>query len=350
MATLRTYASRLLELVPPWLSRENGERVLGGIADYLDARKQLLSEAVQARFPKASAEDALAYIGRDRRIRRGPLEPAAIYAARLPRWWDAHRARGSAGELLRQLHAYLRDYGPDQIDHVAQSGLRHRIDAAGVVTRDHISWGGDGMAAGPWVDILINSGPPTYPELELGVENAADNFPAEGRYSIEVRGTGSSTYHEETVLGVRVAPREAGPQLVVHLDPSTPLVNDYYGGTAEARLAFKYWARVWIFVHLGDVVPEELLTEDDDELLTEDDDELLGDVSPLSGYTPADDPIWTAIPREWSAAHIQRIRIVLLTGEQRLWGYPVPVPTYGDWAPTTYGASAPILITLEDPL
>lgn len=164
---MRSLASRLLELMPPWLQRTRGAQLLGGIGDVVDVRATRLSEAVRARYPRAAAEDALAYTGRERRFRRGPAEPAATYAGRMLRWWDAHRARGSAYEMLRQLHAFFVDSLSDpRIDIVAASGRRHYVAAGGggVMTRDTISW--DPAPAGEWAHIWVFfylGASPTYP-------------------------------------------------------------------------------------------------------------------------------------------------------------------------------------------
>lgn len=94
------------KLVPSWLSKDDGERVLyslGVLKDWFDTR---LKQGLQARFPSHAMPSALPYLGRDRRIVRGINEPAAAYAARLVSWLDAHAVRGNPYALMDQLAAY----------------------------------------------------------------------------------------------------------------------------------------------------------------------------------------------------------------------------------------------------
>lgn len=328
----------LLRSVPPWLQRTHGARLLGGIGDVIDVLVQRALEAVTLRFPRASETTALPYIGRDRRIRRGPAEPASTYAVRLRSWWGDHQTRGGPHVLLRQLHAYLLGFAPGRIDLVYQSGTRFLCDeATGAITRSDITWGGDGDLEGARELLAGNASPG---DLELR-PISIDGFPTEGRYRLlltdgtateEVIGLGTSTTPYGRI--VLEAPGVVGTYLA---DPST-----------SVRRALANWARIWIFVHLGDLLPDELLTESLEELLTEGGDALLGEISPVSGYSPADDPIWTAVARDWSAAHVQRITLVLLFGVGELWDYPVPVGTWDDSATITWDQAVPIVITVED--
>lgn len=162
-------------------------------------------DGVKLRFPNADQPDALAVIGNERRIRRGPSESDASYASRLLTWWEDHRERGGPYALLRQMHAYFFDSGNPQIDVIATSGLRHSIDSDGEITRDSISWAASGG-----------------------------------------------------------------------------------------------WANIWIVFHLPSLI----------------------------AVTPTYQEIISAVPREWSAAHIQNITIVLIAPDYELWDYPQPV---GDW-------------------
>lgn len=258
----RTYASRLLEMMPPWLQRTRGARLLGGIGDVVDAHALRLSEAVRARYPRATMEDALAYTGRERRFRRGPAEPAATYASRMLRWWDAHRARGSAYEMLRQLHAFFVDsLGDPRIDIVAASGRRHYVAAGGggVMTRDTITWD------------------------PLGI-------PAE-------------------------------------------------------------WAHIWVFFYLGasPTYPATLITQAGDTVITHLGDEILVVTDLLGGGTLADEEAeaFCAIPREWSAAHIPYVTVVLLYGDGELWDYPVPMGTWDESATITWDEDTPVVLIAE---
>lgn len=249
-------------LTPPWLRRTVGAQVMEGIAEVVDDTAERFVQGVKLRFPGVPPRpidaDALALTGRERRIRRGPLEPEATYAARLPSWWDAHRTRGGPYALLEQLFAYWRDALGVRMDVVYHSGTRRWIDPAGVITRDAITWGADGSSN---------------------------------------------------------------------------------------------WARIWVFFHLGDVLDTVDVTDHlGDPILDDGDDPILARTGSLivgGAVSDEDAENFKAIPREWSAAHVQRTTIVLLWGEARLWGYPQPVPAWGAW--TWQGATTnPVVLVVED--
>lgn len=150
----------LATVLPPWLQRTVGGRFMLGIADVVDAQIDRAREAVAARFPRdASAADALARIGAERRIRRGPGEDATTYARRLRTWLDAHRRRGSSYTLLEQLFYFLRYSLAPRMDVVAQSGNRYYIPAgaAGIdeIVHDAITWGGDGSGPAAWAHLWV---------------------------------------------------------------------------------------------------------------------------------------------------------------------------------------------------
>jgi hypothetical protein len=118
------------KLVPSWLSADDGGNVLASLAlvkDDFAARAKL---GLMARFPSyAPDDDALAAIGRDRKIVRGIGEPAAAYAARLVRAVDDMKRRGSPFAMLEQLRAYLQ--APCVVRTVDRRGNWYSIDAAG---------------------------------------------------------------------------------------------------------------------------------------------------------------------------------------------------------------------------
>lgn len=258
--------STLVELMPPWLRRTNGARLLSAIGAVIDGLYDRSVDGVALRFPEADMDaNALAMLGSERRIRRGPGEPASTYAVRLLPWWSDHRARGGPYALLRQLRAYFVPMlGRAPIDVVYHSGTRRRVaqDSDDVV-RDAITWGADGSAR---------------------------------------------------------------------------------------------WAQVWIFFHVPDEVPYtvELETQDGDTLLTQDDEPIEVTVfDPLVGpggvITDATAATFRAVPREWSAAHVEWTYVVLLWGVSRLWGYPTPAPTWAEWEASgaTWGEHDPVVLPIE---
>jgi len=165
------FAGALLRRLPPWLQRKVGARVVQGMADPLDALVVSSVAAVKARFPSAALPTALPYIGSERRIRRGPFEAASTYARRLLTWWTDHRSRGGPYALLRMLDAYYHDFLNVRMDVVGNTGIRHWIDApasiaASVITRDVISWGGDGT--GLWARVWVVLYVPALIPIEAG--------------------------------------------------------------------------------------------------------------------------------------------------------------------------------------
>lgn len=252
---MKSLATRLLEQGPPWLQRARATKILGGVGDYLDARAAVLSEAVRARFPRAVDQDALAYIGRERRIRRAPTEAAATYATRLLRWWDAHRARGSAFEMLRQLRDFFVGI---RIDIVNAAGTRrHWVSTSGVVTRDSVTW----------------------------------------------------------------TPAPLGE-----------------------------WAHIWVFLYLAaaPTVSSTLITHAGDTLITHLGDDLIAITNLGAGGALAEEEaeLYRAVPREWSAAHIPYVTVVLLYGVGELWDYPPP-GTWDESGSITWDQDTPVVLIAD---
>lgn len=254
------FSNGMLRRMPPWLQRVVGAKVVQGLVDPVDALVLSSVAAVRARFPSADMPDALALIGSDRRIRRGLAESATTYARRLRSWWTAHRTRGGPYALLNQLDLFFEDWLNVRMDLVAQSGNRHWIDAASVVTHDAIMWGGD----------------------------------ATGK-----------------------------------------------------------WARFWVFFYLpADTIPSPIggafiVTDDGSFIVTDDGSFLVTDGElTASALSAAEIEMFSCIAREWSAAHIDEINVVLLWADRRLWNYPQPVPTWSAWGGTSTWAEPPVIISV----
>lgn len=94
-------------LVPHWLSKGDGERVLFSLGATMDAYLERVRQASLASMPSYAPPDALAPMGRDRGIVRGWNEPSDVYAARLLLWLDSHKGRGNPWALMDQLRGYL---------------------------------------------------------------------------------------------------------------------------------------------------------------------------------------------------------------------------------------------------
>jgi hypothetical protein len=251
MASPLRFEHAIKVITPPWLQRSVGGRVMRAIASVVDAHVDRLVFGVRMRFPGFDPSDidpdALALVGRERRILRGPRESAATYAARLRTWWDAHRGRGGPYALLEQLRAFFAGTLDVRMDVVAQSGTRYWMDEDGVITRDAIEWDGDG--------------------------------------------TGK-------------------------------------------------WARIWVFFYVTSLA-RTLVTHAGDRLVTHAGDVLIAD-SLLSGtISEEDEEMFRAIPREWSAAHIDKTTVVILSGDAVLVGYP---PRLVSDPPNTVAPTTPAII------
>lgn len=146
----------LPQLAPPWLQRAIGESFLGAIGAIIDCHLTRLVDAVRLRFPSGSRTDALAVIGRERRILRGPGEDSVTYARRLRKWWDLHRTRGNSRAMLEQLYDYLQAALSRPMEVVDGNGKRHLVDAAGVITEDTIQWNADGTGLWARLWVMLN--------------------------------------------------------------------------------------------------------------------------------------------------------------------------------------------------
>jgi hypothetical protein len=255
------FKSAMLQISPPWLRRVVGAKLMESLGEEADDLLDRFVSGVKLRFPTDDADpDALARIGRERRIRRGPGELGQTYARRVRTWWDDHRTRGGAFAMLRQLYAFWRDSLNPRMDVVYHSGTRRWVDSDGVITRDAITW----------------SAPPNG-------------------------------------------------------DPAA-------------------WANIWVFYHLGDAITETfvLTTDDGDPLVTDEGDELVALVTSEDG-TISDELAeqFLCIPREWSAAHIQRVTVVLLYGSAELWDYPQPVHTWDEVGHAPWDENVPVILIAE---
>jgi len=168
-AVLPTYL-RMFEIVlPPWLLRTEGLRLIGSFADVIDDHRDRMVAGVKLRFPGLYTLEGLAELGRERKLRRGPAEAADVFASRLKRWWIDHRKRGAGFALLEQMQAYLSGTLDPPYDVVSYRGVRHVMDANGDITRDTITWGTDesGLWARIWVFLYTTaSGPASAASME----------------------------------------------------------------------------------------------------------------------------------------------------------------------------------------
>ncbi len=226
------FEAAMKRVSPPWLQRLIGGAFMESLGVPTDDVTDDSSDGVKLRFPNADNPEALGFIGRERRILRGPGETGTTFAARLLRWWDAHRIRGGHVALLTQLFEFFLESNPMPIQYIANSGTSATIDVAGVITRGTVAgWTGDGL----------------YPTK---------------------------------------------------------------------------WARFFLVYFLPiDFFAAPLFTEEGELFLTEEDEQLFVDIFPAD-LTAAEIDIICAVPREWSAAHIDRIYITVVPLDGIAWGIP----------------------------
>jgi len=149
----------LRSMAPAWLREGEGGQVLFSLGYLMDGFVERLREGVHARFPSDAPADALAYLGRDRRIRRGLSESDASYRVRLIRYLDDLRVLGNPYALMTQLRAFL---GADlAMRTVDNNGTWFSIEADGTrsVELGAGNWDWDGSAASWsrfWVIIYPN--------------------------------------------------------------------------------------------------------------------------------------------------------------------------------------------------
>lgn len=205
------FKTGLLRVLPPWLQRAIGKKLVDSISEQIDDLDNRLVDGVKLRLP-ADAPDptALGMIGRERRIRRGPAESPITYARRLRRWLDDHKGRGGPYALLYQLDGFWQDSLNVRMDVVYQSGTRRWISAAttveeSVITRDSVVWGGDGTGkwARFWVFFHLTGGL----ENVLITEDGDTLITEDGDVIVAELLTGGSVTDEDAEM-FRIIPRE----------------------------------------------------------------------------------------------------------------------------------------------
>src|SRR5690606_6627187 len=113
------------------------------------------------------------------------------------------------------------------------------------------------------------------------------------------------------------------------------------------------WAHVWVFFYLPGTIPlgvDYLVTSDGDRIVTSDGDYLVATRTITPGeITAAEGEIFTSIVREWSAAQLPFITVVLLWGVGEFWDYPAPVGTWDEWEATgaTWDEDLPVILIAE---
>lgn len=110
---MTTFRTTRRHLAPRWLTEGEGE-LLGYALDLVkDAFAERTRQGLLVRFPEQDPSgtpapaDALASMGRDRRVVRGLNESDASYVVRLKAWLDDRKTAGNPYTLMQRLAEYL---------------------------------------------------------------------------------------------------------------------------------------------------------------------------------------------------------------------------------------------------
>ncbi len=131
------YVDWLPRLVPTWLQGEWGGKWLTAVSAELDEITDELIQARKVSMPGAvsttvAAAQALAEIGDERQLERGPTETDAQYGERLRLAWDVFPRMGAHGALLGQLD--IAGFDRPNLYVIQRSGRRSTRTGGGATT------------------------------------------------------------------------------------------------------------------------------------------------------------------------------------------------------------------------
>ncbi len=134
MSSILKYRFSILSQVPRWLKGFWGSRILYAIGLFIDDLGDTIDQGLKFSFPYPGSGpgNALALIGQDRGIIRGPKETDDTYAKRLTYWRLSRRRKGNAFALMEQLQAFLQPY-PVKIRIQYDNGTRYTLIPGGWV-------------------------------------------------------------------------------------------------------------------------------------------------------------------------------------------------------------------------
>jgi hypothetical protein len=199
------FREAMLANAPPFLTVDDGAKLLDVMGAMLDAHVDWTRHGIRARWPSYGSDDTLAAIGRDRRILRGFAESAEAYAERLRGWLDAWSRAGNPFEILRQLKGYLTPHAFDAhvVNHhgswytsLADGTLEWTLNAS------NWDWDSETYPSGPepWCRFWVVLNPPA----ELWTRLPALDDPALWDGAVDSPGfTVGSTATPEQVAAVR---------------------------------------------------------------------------------------------------------------------------------------------------
>ena len=97
---------------PPWFQNGTAERFLYGLGLSMDALCEKMNQASQAHMPTKAPSSTLPFIGADRLIPQGVLEPSSNFALRLQLSFDSWAFAGINRGTLAQILGYLTPFAP----------------------------------------------------------------------------------------------------------------------------------------------------------------------------------------------------------------------------------------------
>jgi hypothetical protein len=139
-------------LAPRWLTEDEGEAVGYTLDIIKDAFARRIELGLLARFPEQDADgtaapaDALAAMGRDRRVIRGRNEATAGFVRRLKSWLDDRKTAGNPHTLMQRLAEYTGE-GPSFRTYDNAGNSYHRAADGSRSLTLGTSWDWDGDAA-----------------------------------------------------------------------------------------------------------------------------------------------------------------------------------------------------------
>lgn len=141
-------------LGPAWLTQDGESELLGYVLDLIkDGYTERLRKGLLARFPQndptgqtTAPDDALAAMGRDRRIIRGVNETSQAYAVRLIQWLDTWKTAGNPFALMNQIASYLGPGPSYRTVDVRGNWYSRAADGTLSVSLNQANWDWDGAA------------------------------------------------------------------------------------------------------------------------------------------------------------------------------------------------------------
>jgi len=170
----QSYRDYAVDLAPPWLLQPQGQAFLRALGSVRDDITQRLKEGVKARFIESAAPDALAAIGADRGLERGPTDTDDTYADRLKDAWALWTWAGTPTGVLNALW----DAGYTNVV-LLTSRRTHTLDASRELVTTVLSpprwFGGEGF----WNSFLVWFPQPFITSWQVGGVPASNSAEAD---------------------------------------------------------------------------------------------------------------------------------------------------------------------------